>query len=208
MGEPPDDPCDPSFEAMIVDPADGSTMSSNLILHAAFGAFVPDRYVIVRDEHDNRFTTASDISGQIIDAVYPLPAGRTITAELGYVCATDGKRHALATSTFTIMATDPCDEATLGYSATITGHTQDEVLPPGVTDSDAFGDVWMPAVGIFDRYAEMYDETAGHTGLVAFPGYDLQPGHRFTYELGWTCNAADPDARRIPLAALSFTTSQ
>jgi hypothetical protein len=162
----------------------------------------------VRDEYDNRFTTASDISGQIIDAVYPLPAGRAITAELGYMCATDGKRRALATSTFTIAPHDACDEATVNYSAAITSHMQDAVLPPGVTDSDTFVDVWMPAVGIFDRYAEMYDETAGHTWLVAFPGYDLQPGHRFTYELGWTCNAADPDARRIPLAALSFTTSQ
>ena len=51
----------------------------------------------------------------------------------------------------------------------------------------------------------MYDETAGHVGLGSVPGYDLQPGHRYTFELGWYCISLEPTERTIPLAALSFT---
>jgi hypothetical protein len=201
-----DTACTDTYPAAIMAPADGGTSPPNANIKVAFSSTVPNRYLIVRDPHDNRFTTDSDISGPIIDAVYPLPAGRTITVEAGYVCALDGKRKPIATSTFTITSPAPCDKPTEGYAATINSPAQDAVLPAGVTPSSAFSVTWSPSMAIPDRYELMYDETAGHQSLGSVPGYNLQPGHRYTFELGWYCVGLEPTERTIPLAALSFTT--
>jgi hypothetical protein len=198
--------CTDNYPATIMAPANGGTSSPDANIKVSFSSTVPNRYLIVRDPDGNRFTTASDISGTIIDAIYSLPAGRTITVEAGYVCALDGKRKPIATSTFTVTSPGACDQDTTGYFAKITSPMQDAVLPPGVTPSSAFTTEWMPAMGIPDRYEAMYDESAGHEQLAGVPGYDLQPSHRYTFELGWYCNL-EPSERTIPLAALSFTTS-
>jgi hypothetical protein len=200
--------CTDSYPAAIMAPLDGMTSPSNANIKVTFADTVPNRYLIVRDTHDNRFTTASDISGTIIDATYTLPAGRTITVEAGYVCQLDGKRHPLAQSTFTVTSTTGCDQPTEGYSATINSPAQDVVLPAGITPSSTFSVTWKPTMGIPDRYEAMYDETNGHEGLGSVPGYDLKPGHRYTFELGWYCINLEPTERSIPLAALSFTTSR
>jgi hypothetical protein len=199
--------CTDNFPATIMAPPNGGTSPPDANIKVSFSSTVQNRYLIVRDANDNRFTTASDISGTLIDAMYPLPAGRTITVEAGYVCQLDGKRKPIATSTFTVTSVGACDQPTEGYFAMITDPMQDAVLPPGITPSSAFTDVWTPAMGIPDRYELMYDETAGHVGLGSVPGYDLKPGHRYTFELGWFCVGREATDRSIPLAALSFTTS-
>ena len=199
--------CSDNFPAEIMAPANGGTSPPDANIKVSFSSTVQNRYLIVRDSNDNRFTTASDISGTLIDAIYPVPAGRTITVEAGYVCQLDGKRKPIATSTFSVTRAGACDQPTEGYFAMITNPMQDAVLPPGITPSSAFTDVWTPVMGIPDRYEMMYDETAGHVGLGSVPGYDLQPGRRYTFELGWFCVNQEPTDRTIPLAALSFTTS-
>ncbi|MBA3456823.1 MAG: hypothetical protein H0T42_27285 [Deltaproteobacteria bacterium] len=199
--------CTDSFPAAVMAPAHGSMSPPETNVKVTFSSTVSNRYVIVRDIDDNRFTTASDISGTIIDATYSLPAGRTITVEVGYVCQLDNRRRPLAQSTFTITSPNACDTQTLGYAAAIHSPAQDVVLPPIVTPSSTFDVSWSPTMGIPDRYERMYDETAGHEALSSVPGYELQPNHRYTFEVGWYCVGVEPTERAIPMAALSFTTS-
>ena len=185
-----------------------SSSPSLLVVGVQWSAALPGAAVHVSDQHGNDFTTKDEVVtvGNTTTGTYQLPAGRTITAEAGFFCEATHTRKVLATKTFTVDATTPCDTPTLGYAATITQPARDAVLPSGLTTRSTFGYTFSPAMGIPDRYELLFDETDHHQVLTSVPGYNLARGHTFTFELGWYCLDETPE-KGIPLAAVRFSTA-
>jgi hypothetical protein len=204
-GQPPD-PDPGEVFAQIEVPADSPSIAT---LDVTWSPALPGKFLRVTDEAGNDFTTATQLDRDHVNALYLLPAGRTLTASAGYTDPRSGQDVTLDTATFTTVASGPCDTSTLGYSASIASPMRGVVRPPGRLLDSQMVMTWMPDRWIPDRYLTIYDETAGHEVLFSdgLEGYALAAGHVFTFEIGWYCLAESVE-RTIPLAAARFSTSR